>query len=203
MRVHFPHRLPTLVVNRQAGRYHAIPVTGAACQALDPRLAAKVKASYALLPPFEPPRGAQEEAVAAIEVNDLCEPTIRRDAQGRFLKRVDAPPTATRFPMTDDEIRAAAKRILSHCPTGTKKPLALACGFRGEWALHTLRGIAKGRGKLVDATRRRLCDVLGRVLRGELVPVETGYSTDAGYPSHAWERAETNRALRNRIPFTP
>jgi hypothetical protein len=125
MRAPFPHRLPTLVVNRQAGRYHAVPVTGAACQALDPRLAARVKASYALLPPFEPQRTAQEEAVAAIEVNELCEPTIRRDSQGRFLKRVDASPTATRFPMTDEEIRAAAKRILSHCPETSRPRLRI------------------------------------------------------------------------------
>jgi len=170
-----PNRIPTLVVNRRFDRPHPLPVTGSASQALDPRLAAKVRAAYAA---YEPPtcRPLEHEGVqkkGALRTSVSGETTPRRDQRGRFQKRLDRPETAT-FPMSDDQIRAAARRILSHCPTGTKKPLALACGFKGEWALHTLRGIAKGRAKLVDATRRRLCDTLGRVLSGELVPVTTG-----------------------------
>ena len=203
----FPSRLPTYVVNRRPDQYRPIRFTGSASQALDPRLAAKVKAAYAAYepPPYIPPIAPilpQDRPIGALETASRDDIPLRRDHRGRFLKRLDAAQT-TRLPMNDDEIRAAAKRILSHCPAGTKKPLALACGFKGEWALHTLRGIAKGRGKLVDATRHRLCDVLGRILRGELIPVTTGQNTDAGYPSHAWERAGTNRALRNRILFAP
>ena len=147
--------------------------------------------------------GADNLRLVPSEAQEIDEVAlVGRDAKGRFLPRpelANQPPC----PMTDDQIRAAAKRILSHCPAGTKRPLALACGFKGEWALHTLRGIAKGRGKLVDATRRRLAHTLGMVLAGELVPVSTGQSTDAGCPSHAWEPKNSPRAKRLAVPFSP
>ena len=131
-----PNRIPTLVVNRRFDRPHPLPVTGSASQALDARLAAKVRAAYATYEPtpYRPLTQQSAQLVDGLQ-NSLPEETApRRDRRGRFLKRLDSLETAS-FPMSDDQIRAAARRILSHCPTGTKKPLALACGFKGEWAL--------------------------------------------------------------------
>ena len=76
--------------------------------------------------------------------------------------------------MPPDALRAALKRLLDEIPYGAKRPIALALGFSGRWALHSLRSIAKGKGHLYEATRRRLSRGVRQYQRGELRLVATG-----------------------------
>jgi hypothetical protein len=76
--------------------------------------------------------------------------------------------------MPADELRAELRRLLTEAPYGGKRPLALALGFRGRWALHSLRSIAVGRGHLYEAVRRRLSRRVHQFKRGEFELVSTG-----------------------------
>jgi hypothetical protein len=127
-----------------------------------------------------------------------------RDARGRFV-----PDLCTVHP--DDEledelmpellVRSELRKLLSHLPRGTKKPLARACGYRGKWALHTLRGVAKGRGLLPDACRRRISRVLNAIQRGELILVQVGPPNPRpGRPSRDWVRRSA-ASERRQVAF--
>ncbi len=93
--------------------------------------------------------------------------------------------------LTEAEVRAHLREVLSRLPQGSKKPFARLCGYRAKWALHTLRGVAKGRAMLPDASRIRLSRLLNELFRGEWLLIETGMLTTAGRPSHAWRRRES------------
>jgi hypothetical protein len=85
------------------------------------------------------------------------------------------PPPARDERMQADEVRASLQRLLAQAPYGGKRPLALALGFRGRWALHSLRSIARGRGYLFEAVRRRLSHRVQQVERGDLILIATGH----------------------------
>jgi hypothetical protein len=128
-----------------------------------------------------------------------------RDRWGRFVKdpertvQDEHPDEA----MTEAEVRALLRRVLSHLPKGSKKPFARLCGYRGRWALHSLRGVGKGRTMLPEAARRRLSRTLTEVFRGEWVLIETDQMATAGRCSHAWRRANNLPRSRPGVPFTP
>jgi len=75
-----------------------------------------------------------------------------------------------------DEVRAGILQLLAAMPYGARRPTALALGFKGKWALHSVRSIGKGRGHLFEAVRRRLSRRLHQFERGQLVLVPTGLS---------------------------
>jgi len=119
-------------------------------------------------------------------------PHCPRGCSARFVTQADGsqivvqpppppkPPKPVRLPPAPDErlpaeaVRAALRQHLAQAPHGGKRPLALALGFRGRWALHSLRSIACGRGYLFEAVRRRLSRAIQQLERGELVLVPTG-----------------------------
>jgi len=76
--------------------------------------------------------------------------------------------------MAPDAVRTALRQILAEMPYGGKRPLAKALGFRGRWALHSLRSIARGRGYLFEGMRRRLSRGVQQLQRGDLILVPTG-----------------------------
>jgi len=76
--------------------------------------------------------------------------------------------------MSAEQVRAALRELLARAPHGGKRPLALALGFRGRWALHSLRSIASGRGYLFESMRRRLSRGVQQLQRGDLILVPTG-----------------------------
>jgi hypothetical protein len=55
------------------------------------------------------------------------------------------------------------------------KPPSRALGFGGRWPRHNMRSIARGRGYLFEAVRRRLSRRVQQLDRGELVLVPTGH----------------------------
>jgi hypothetical protein len=124
-----------------------------------------------------------------------------RDKRGRILPerwRVQ-PATHPDELMTETEVREKLRRVLSHLPRGSKKPFARLCGYRGKWALHTLRGVAKGRAMLPEASRMCLSRILNQLFRGEWVLIKTGMLTTAGHPSHAWRRYESLSAQHRQV----
>jgi hypothetical protein len=127
-----------------------------------------------------------------------------RDGQGRYAARpVAAQATGTDDEtMSDTEVRAVLRRVLSHCPKGSKKPLARLCGYRGKWALHTAKGVAQGRAMLPDACRRRVSRVLRLVIDGEVVLVRTGQLPTAGGSPYAWVRKNSGSSAK-RVDFRP
>jgi hypothetical protein len=103
--------------------------------------------------------------------------------------------------MTEAEVRAALRDVLSHIPFGSKKPLARLCGYRGRWSLHTLKGVAKDRAMLPEACRIRLSRTLNQFLRGEWILVKTGMRTADSCPSHEWLHHQSVEAQHDRVPI--
>ncbi len=103
--------------------------------------------------------------------------------------------------LTESEVRAKLRDVLSHLPFGSKKPLARLCGYRGRWSLHTLKGVAKDRAMLPEACRIRLSRTLNQFLRGEWILVKTGMRTANGCPSHEWLHHQSVEAQHDRVPI--
>jgi hypothetical protein len=159
---------------------------------------------HGLLPAARCPYGCSRRFLEPVYNDDPDLPPVqKRGGEYQLVpKAIESEVDVGNPVMSDAEIRAKLARILSHCPMGSKKPLARACGYRGKWALHTLRGVAKGRAMLLDAVRVRISPVLRRVMRGELVPVRTGQLHTAGRPSVSWRPVEAV-GHHNRVPFKP
>src|ERR1700683_2000539 len=115
-----------------------------------------------------------------------CSRTFLRTWDGKPLPHAPAMPPSRAVRITrecepdeslpPDEVRAGILRLLAEMPHGARRPTALALGFKGKWALHSARSIAKGRGHLYEAVRRRLSRRLHQFERGEFVLVPTGLS---------------------------
>ena len=125
-----------------------------------------------------------------------------RDRRGRFLRELgrqgEAEPVHANERMTEAEVRVGLNRLLSHLPRGSKKPLARLCGYTGKWALHSLRGVAKGRAKLPDRCRRRISAALNRIQRGDLVLIALPGVRGNGVATHEW-RVRTAASERQAI----
>jgi hypothetical protein len=127
-----------------------------------------------------------------------------RDERGRFNRDPLRVQSIENYPdeqMPEAEVRSRLRRVLSHLPKGSKRPFARLCGYRGKWALHTLRGVAKGRAMLPEASRRRLSRKLNQLFRGEWILVKTGMRTTAGRPSHAWRHHRSAPVRHERVPI--
>ena len=123
----------------------------------------------------------------------------RHDHRGRFLADETHPsPPHPDEQMTETQIRTELRRLYCHLPTGSKAPLSRLCGYRGPWALHTFRGVAKGRALLPDVCRRRISHVLRQIERGELMMVKTAQLSRTGRPVYDWERRPPRRGSRLR-----
>jgi len=162
-------------------------------------------AAHGIVPAGGCPSGCSRRFLSAVYADDDDVPQVR-NCTGQFQvvpKAAESDDGAGELALPEEEVRATLRRILSHCPAGSKKPLARLCGYRGEWALHSLRGVAKGRAMLPEAVRYRLSPILRQIMQGQLVPTRTGQLHTAGRPSMTWARADSAAAQHSRVSFTP
>lgn len=117
------------------------------------------------------------------------EPRVRevqqRDARGRILRSSPVVETADEK-LSEAQVRERLKRLYAQSPHGSLAGLGRVCGYRSAYARQTLRQVAKGTGKLMEANRRRISRVLNQIERGELVCTDTG-KRRSGYPVYIWE----------------
>jgi hypothetical protein len=126
----------------------------------------------------------------------LAKERARRDSLSLFLPgsrhpRVLHPDER----LTEAQCRAGVRKLWHSAPKDTKSQLARLCGYSGRWALHTLRGIVKGRAALPDACRRRISRVLSTIERGHLELAKTLQSQADGKPVCRWKWTEEAQAL--------
>lgn len=124
-----------------------------------------------------------------------------RDVLGRFVRDAqseDDPPPASPAEewQLEQQARRQARDLLTHARRGTKRQLARMLGYRGRWALHTVRQLCKGAGPIPAACRRRIEMAYTAFKRGELVCVETDRLGADGKPLNTWRLLQPVPGIR-------
>lgn len=185
-----------LFVNGAPWIYRPIPAVTLASPVLSPELVARLKSQGRVAniqqPPLQlagPARVPLLDRLGCGELRQDSHPKfLGRDRRGRFLTPTSRDgATSTACAMTDEQIRARLRRLYHVLPKGAKLPLARLCGFRGEWALQSLRGIARGRAWLLPAVGRRIGRLLVGIDAGQIILRRTG-QVSRNRPTFEWAR---------------